>query len=399
MFPADSRDSTLQVEGDGMSGLEEGAGHRQEKVRIYHKRVERPESIVRNGSSLKAELRGQMVPENDENKVSSWLREEQQIEPSEDIKPAVREYGSYSVAQRKEMFLSFSPVEEPALPPSKTEKETPPPEKTHPTYMSKREALTRENMAQERKPMEAEFVLSYAEQKEVTESFLSVHHEEAEGETLPPKIRLPEEGMLMKQADFVERSLPGGETFSTLLDQGLHQILPTSPTSCSLTVPPVPKAVRPEKLLMLTPKAAGEMFQEDTEVLERPPPLSLPLPAPVLSPEEVVCLEKAMLIKKTYKVIPKLEPGPKEDLPPAEVSVLRPSVLKDKLVLTENSQVPPQEKPEGALRPRKPASLAQKRGTTARTTRTKLHSTRDENKADEDSQEHHQMSLQRGIHI
>lgn len=379
VVPADSRDSTLKVEGDGMDGLPEGARHRQEEVRIYHGRVELPESIVRKGSSLIRELKEQMVPEKDENKVSSWLREEQQIEPSEDIKSAVGEYGSYSVAQRKEMYLSFPPVTESALPPSKTDKVTHPLEKSHPTYMSRQEALTQQNIAQERKLMEADVLLIYAEQKEVSESFLSVHHEEAEGETLPPKIRLPKERMLMKQAASVERSMPLGETFSPLLDQGFHQILPTSPPSCSLTIPPVPKAIKPKKLLMLTPKAAGEVFQEETEVFKRPSPteedeavpapLSPPLPAPVPSVEEVVCLEKVMLTEKIYQVIPKLEPGPKEDIPPEEVSVLRPSALKDKVVPTDQE----------------------------RTARTKLQSTRDAKKADEDTQEPQQMSLQRGI--
>lgn len=379
VVPADSRDSTSKVEADGMGGLPQGAGRRQEEVRIYHRRVELPGSIVRKGSCLRRELREQMVPEKDENTVSSWLREEQQIEPSEDIKSAVVEYGSYSVAQGKEMYLSVPPVKESALPPSKTDKVTPPLETSHPTYVSKQEALTQQHMAQERKLMEAD-VLTYAEQKEVSESFFSVHHEEAEGETLPPRIRLPKERMLMKQAAFVEKSLALGETFSPLLDQGFHQILPTSPPSCSLTVPPVPKAIRPKKLLMLSPRAAGEMFQEDTEVLERPSPtseedeavpapLSPLLPAPVLSAEEVVCLEKVMLTKKIYQVIPKSEPGPKEDISPEEVSVLRPSALKDKVVPTD---------PE-------------------RTSRTKLQSTRDEKKADEDTQELQQMSLQRGI--
>lgn len=292
--PADSRESTSKVESDEMGGLPDGAGHRQEEVRIYQRGVELLDSIVRKGSSLRRELREQMVPENDENKVSLWLREEQQIEPPEDTESAVWEYGSYSVAQRKDLYLSFPPVMESALPPAKTEKVTPPFEKSHPTYMSRQEA---------------------------------------------------------------------------------------SPPSCSLTVPPVPKAIRPKKL-MLTPKAdsslrgtetissdtaAGEMFQEDTEVLERASPTSeedeafpAPLSPPVPSVEEV---EKVILTRKIHQLIPKSESWPIEDIPP-EGSVLRPSAPKEKVVPTD---------PEI-------------------TTRTKL-----DEKADEDTQELQQMSRQRGI--
>lgn len=441
----DGRDSTLNMECGERISLVEEDGHRQE-VRTYERRVELRESIVREGSSLKKEIRHQMVLTKDEDEVSTWYNEEQQVEPLEDIKSAFTENEAEkledtdsqdkedfdpedkAVDQREEMFLSSPPLKESAP-------MTPSPEKTRPTkkeipqLTSKKEALVY---------TDADIPLTYAEQKEVTESFLLVHHEE---ETVFPMEHLikPKISATCKEITVLKKpGLPKEVTLmkqvSPLPDQDLPQILPKTVLSCPMTaVPPKQEVITPKKSasprehITMTSKTAGKMYPEDIEPLERPTPesevtfehvpatVSPPVPVRIPSPEKVVCVEKeilpsnesVLLTKKTYQAIPKAVTGPEEDFPPEEVSLLKTSTTKDKVAPTKPSQVPRQKKPlllEETLQSKKSASLAQKIVTPkvypseeARTATTEPQSTRDDKEAKKERQETELQTLQKGI--
>lgn len=445
VVPEDGRDSTLNMEcGERISLVEEN-GHRQEEVRTYERRVELRESIVREGSSLKKEIRHQMVLTKDEDEVSTWYNEEQQVELLEDIKTAFTEYEAEkledtdsqdkedfdpedkAVDQREEMSLSSPPLRESAP-------VTPPPEKTHPTKKGIPQLTSKKEVY---KNTEADIPLTYAEQKEVTDSFLLIHHEE---ETVSPMEDLikPKTSATCKEITVLKKpGLPKEVTLmkqvSPLPDQDLPQILPKTVLSCPMTaVPPKQEVITPKKSasprehITMTPKTAGKMYPEHIEPLERPTPesevsfehvpatVSPPVPARIPSPEKVVCVEKeilpsneSVLFTKTYQAIPKTVTDPEEDFPPEEVSLLKTSTAKDKVALTKPSQVPPQKKPlllEETLQSKKPTSLAQKIVTPkfypseeARTTTTEPQSTRDDKKAKKERQETERKTLQKGI--
>ncbi|XP_070771024.1 neurofilament heavy polypeptide-like [Enoplosus armatus] len=446
----DSRESSLKRDCGKKISLAEEVGHRQEKARTRERGVELRESIAREKITLKREIRQQMFFEKEEGEVSTWCSGDEQVEDTEsleDIEPAYIEYKAETledteshddedlapedkaVDQREEMsFRSVSPpLKKAALLPSKRDI-TPPPEITRPTrkevsgLTSQKEVQAYKKIPQDRKLNEADITSTYPEQKKFTESFVSVHHEEIDEETVSPmedivkhkisdtskeitapkKPRVPKEVTLLKQPDSVEvkevqseRAMFRRKTVSPPPKHNLTQIPPQTTLSHPMTTV-TPNKESPKKEITKTPKAAGKMYLEDTVPLEEPSPVSEevsfeeelvpatrsipasreespPVPARVPLCETVVCLEEeisppketVLPTKKTSPALLKAVAAPKEDFPPEELTLPKKPISKDKVTPTKKSlKVPPQKKPlppeEEALTSKKPASLSQK---------------------------------------
>lgn len=365
----DSRESCVKRDGGERIFLAE-AEYRQEKVKIYERRVE---SIAKEEITLKREIKQQRVLAKEQGEVSTWCSGDRQVEDTEsveEVEPAYTEYETENLEetesrdeedfvsedkaldQREEMSLrSVSPLVKEAGHSLKRDV-APSPEVTRPIkkevsgLTSKKEVLAYKKTPQEKKLKDADIASAYPEQKEFPESFPSVHHEEIEEETvstmedlvttkfsdmskvipLPKKPRVPKKVTLLKQADseeeevLSETSMHLRKTVPPPLEQDLTQILPKTTPSHPMTAVPAKKGNE-----IKIPKVAGKMDLEDTVPVseevsfeeELVPATSIPasrdvshpVPARIPSPEKIVSLEEKFS-PSTETVLPAKKTSP-----------------------------------------------------------------------------------------
>lgn len=471
-MPEDNKEASLKNDRGERIYLAE-VGHRQEEVRTYIRGVEIMERTVKEESTLKREIRQRMALAKEEDEVSTWYSEDQEVEDTEtqeDIEPAYTEYeteklqdtephdeedfdpGDKAVDKREEISLKSValPSERDATPPLEI---TCAMNKEFTGFISKKGVLAYKKTPQERILKEADSLPVYSEQKEVAESFVSVHHEEIEEETtfpkdnhvkpkisakskeitVPKKPRVPKEVTLMKQTDSVEveevpseRSMSRRETASPPLERDLPQILPQTTISCPMTaVPPKKEVITPKKMespreeITETPKAAGKMYLENIVPLEKATPVleelsfqeelvpvtrsilpstevSPPVSAQIHSPKKIVCLEEG------------ISPPKETILPTKKISLAIPNAgvtPKEDVPFGEVTQpkksLPPEKE---TISSKKPASLVQKitpevdSSEETSTTTTKHPPTRkDDKKTKKGTHEIEQQTLQKGI--
>lgn len=444
--------------------LAEEAGHGQEKVRTYERELKITDSVEREQKT-----KHQIVLEIEEEEVSTWNINDQQAEDTEhlDTEPTYTEYEAEKTEnivrfEEEELGLgsadwkSVSPPLKKDVLPSKRNIMTP--ETSHPTrkkvcppdteFTSKDEAYKK--TPQERKLKEADVTSHYREQRELTKSFGSVHHEETEEETLSPvedlvkpkvpatskivilpkKSEVPKEVSLLKQTESIqveevlsERSiyLPHTDTVSPPPKQESTQIFPKITFPRPTTAISTEKDLIPSKKMEFwdkitktqksarnnvplekpTPEVEEISFKEELVLAasgEVSPPVSVRVPSPketVSSDEEISLPEDTVLsTKKTSPALPKGVVAPKDvTLPKKPIPKDKTEPLKKKLLPTEQETLPS----------KKPTSLAQKIITPevnssqeARTITTKPPSTTEHEKAKKGTQEFEQ-TLEKGI--
>lgn len=424
-------------------------GNRQQEVRTYERKLNITDSVEQEQKT-----KCQIVLEIEEEEVSTWNINDQQAEDTEQLATEPTEYEAEKtdniVPCEEEGLVAVDwrsvspPLKKDVIYPSKRDIMTSP-EITYPTIkkvcppdtkFTSKEAYKK--TPQERKLKEGDFTSHNREQRELTNSFGLVHHEETEEEIISPmedlvkpkspkKSEVPKEVILLNQTESFEIeeilfeksiSLPRTDIVSPQPKQDIPQIFPKITFPHHMTE----KNVIPSKTMESwdnitkttksarknvplgkpTPKVVDISYKEELVLPasgEVSPPVSVQVPSPkaTVSPDEKISLpeETVLSSKKTSPTHPKAavlledvtlpkKPFPKDKTVP----------LKKKLIPTEQETLPS----------KKPTSLAQKVITPevdssqeARIFTTKPLLTTEHKKAKKGRQEFEQQTLRKGI--
>ncbi|TDH06482.1 hypothetical protein EPR50_G00113840 [Perca flavescens] len=358
----DSRESSVKWGFGERISLAEEVGHRQERVKTYETEVPIRESLMGEESTLKREIRQQMVLAEDE--VSTWYSGGQQVEHTQpDVEPAYTEYepekledteahdeedfpGDKAVDRKEEMSfrLVSPPLKKADLLPSERDVSHPP-EMTRPTkkevppsdteFTSQKELLTYKKTPQEKKLVIADIPSTYNERKDVFESLVLVHRKEIDEETGPPmedfvkpkisaskeiaaskKPRVLKEVTFFKKADSVEvEEVPAERAIPLTSEEDLPQILSKTTLSHPMTtLTPKKEEIIPTNMessreeITKTPTDVGKMYLKDIVPLEKPTPVS----AEVSFEEQLVQTRSIPASKEVSLPVPARIPSPEK---------------------------------------------------------------------------------------